>query len=373
MVISIQKVPGFLLEQSALNTGITPSVDATWTIFDGKKVKITKQQFEEIQNQGNTGVSLAIENTVQAIVLAYNQVLIQQEQLTTLNEVLILSRDRIEYQEIKKEFGQAGKFDLLQTQDAYLNDSTNILIQENNLATAFRNLNLAMGQDNLANTYNLIDGLNYEVKKYQLADLEQSLYTTNQNLQNLMIARKLANINTQFQESFKKPTISLGSGLSYDLVGTNGTQLIAFGEQPPFETDNKGTNKTFNFYFNVQANYNLFDGGQKNRNIENAKVDELIAQLNINELKRTLSSQLQNALANYNNELKLVTLTENLIENAKENLIIGEERFKGGLINSFDYRSIQLAFVNASQARLNAIFNLKKYGSRIDALNGRID
>ncbi len=362
--------PGFLLEQSALSGGVTPSIDAAWTIYDGKKVKITKRQLEEIENQTNLGISMATENTIQAIILAYNRALIQEEQLTTLREVLTLSRDRIDYQNIRKEFGQAGKFDLLQTQDAYLNDSTNILIQENNVATAYRDLNLAIGQDDLNKVYVLSDGLNYDPKTYQLADLEQSLFANNRNLQSLMVSRELANINTQFQESFNKPTISLGSGLIYDLTGTNGTQLLGIGDQPPFETDNNGTNKTFTFYFNIQANYNLFDGGNKKRNIENAKVDELVAQLNINELKRTLSNQLQNALANYNNQLRLVKLTENLIENAQQNLTIGEERFKGGLITSFDYRNIQLSFVNASQARLNAIFNLKNTEVELMRLTG---
>jgi len=366
------KSPGFLLEQSALTTGITPSIDATWTIYDGKKVKLTKRQLEEIETQSSMGISIATENTVQAIILAYNRALIQEQQLATLKEVLTLSRDRIEYQSIRKEFGQAGKFDLLQTQDAYLNDSTNILIQENNVSTAYRDLNLAMGEDDLNKVYQLTDGLNYEPKVYQLVELEKTLFANNQNLQSLMINRELANINTQFQETFKKPTINLGSGLVYDLAGTNGTQLIAFGDQPPFENENNGTNKTFNFYFNIQANYNLFDGGNKKRNIENAKVDELIAQLNINDLKRTLSNQLQNALANYNNQLRLVTLTENLIENAKANLTIGQERFKGGLITSFDYRSIQLAFVNASQARLNAIFNLKNTEVELMRLTGEL-
>ncbi|MEM1121078.1 MAG: TolC family protein, partial [Bacteroidota bacterium] len=365
------RTPGFLLEQSAINNGITPSLDATWTIYDGKKVKINKQQFEELQNQRATGISVAVENTVQSVVLAYNQVLIQAEQLETLREVLILSRDRVVYQEVRKEFGQAGKFDLLQTQDAYLNDSTNILIQENNLVTAYRNLNLAMGEDNLTKVYQLTNGLNYEPTAYQLADLKQSMFANNQNLQNLQVARELANINTQFQESFKQPTVSLGSGLSYDLTRTDGSQLLAFGpDQPPVENENKGTNKTFNFYFNVRATYNLFDGGNIKRNVENAKVEELISQLNINNLKRNLSNQLENALANYNNQLRLVNLTENLIENAKQNLAIGEERFKGGLINSFDYRSIQLAFVNASQSRLNAIFNLKNTEVELMRLTG---
>ena len=203
-------------------------------------MKINKQQLEEVENQTNLGISLATENTIQSIILAYNRALIQEEQLTTLREVLTLSRDRIEYQNVRKEFGQAGKFDLLQTQDAYLNDSTNILIQENNVATAYRDLNLAMGQDDLSKVYELSDGLNYEPKTYQLGELEQALFANNRNLQSLMVNRELANINTQFQESFKKPTISLGSGLVYDLTGTNGTQLIAFGDQPAVETDNSG-------------------------------------------------------------------------------------------------------------------------------------
>ena len=65
------------------------------------------------------------------------------------------------------------------------------------------------------------------------------------------------------------------------------------------------------------------------------------------------------SLATFNNQRQLVLLTQNLIENAEENLRIADERFKGGLITSFDYRTIQLNFINASQARLNAIFNLK--------------
>jgi outer membrane protein TolC len=54
-----------------------------------------------------------------------------------------------------------------------------------------------------------------------------------------------------------------------------------------------------------------------------------------------------------------VAITESLVENARRNLEIGEERFRGGLINSFDYRTIQLSYINASQSQLNAYFNLK--------------
>ena len=366
------KNPGFLIKQSILNGGITPSIDAVWTVFDGKKIKINKQQLEELQNQSAMDLELSIENTIQAVTLAYYQALIQEEQLKTLREVLALSKDRIAYQEVRKEFGQAGKFDLLQTQDAYLNDSTSILIQENNVTTAYRNLNLAMGIDDLSKKYSLIDGLAYEPTVYEYKALEKALFANNKSLQSLLINRELASINTLFQESFKYPTINLASGLIYDLAGSDGSQTIAFGEQAPFDNEIGGLGKTFNYYFNISANYNLFDAGAKRRNIENAKVQESIAQLNIAQLKRSLANQLQNTLANYNNQLNLVKLTENLIENARQNLTIAEERFRGGLINSFDYRNIQLAFVNASQARLNTIFNLKNTETELMQLTGKL-
>jgi len=365
------KAAGFLKEQSQFNTGITPAIDGTWVIYDGNRAKVTKQQLEQGVIQGETNVELAIENTVQAIILAYYQTLIQEEQLTTLQEVLDLSRDRIGLQEVRKEFGQAGTFEILQTTDAYLNDSTNILIQENNLASAYRNLNLTMGEDQVAKVYRLTDDLDAEPTSFQLEVLEEALYANNKSLQNLFLARDMAQMNTQLQEVTKRPTISLAGGLSYNLSGATGDGVINTGEfDAPIDLG--GSTKTFNFYLGATAAYNLYDGGNRKRTIENAEIEELMAQMNIDDLKRNLSSQLQNALANYNNQVRLLRLTESLIENAKRNLEIGQERFDGGLISSFDYRAIQLAFVNASQVRLNAIYNLKTTETELMRLTGQL-
>jgi len=59
-----------------------------------------------------------------------------------------------------------------------------------------------------------------------------------------------------------------------------------------------------------------------------------------------------------------------LVNNSRQNLGIAEERFRGGLINSFDYRVIQLNFINASQSKLTAIFNLKSTETQLIQLIG---
>ena len=55
------------------------------------------------------------------------------------------------------------------------------------------------------------------------------------------------------------------------------------------------------------------------------------------------------------------------LENASRNLEIAKDRFENGLISSFDYRTIQLGYLNASQSRLEARFNL--INSQIALLN----
>ena len=97
----------FIPQISSWSTGLIPSIEANWTLFDGYRVRFTKRQLEELENLSEGNAKLAIENTIQSIILAYYNVLIQQEQLKVLESVLGLSRDRIDYQNIRKEFGQS--------------------------------------------------------------------------------------------------------------------------------------------------------------------------------------------------------------------------------------------------------------------------
>ncbi len=356
----------FLPNLQAFSTGITPGADISWILFDGYRVRFTKQQLEKLEELSKGEAKVVVENSIQAVILAYQNALIQREQIGVLQDVLDLSRDRIRYEEIKKEYGQSGTFDLLQTQDAYLNDSTNYLIQKNSYEIALRNLNLAMGVNDLNRTYNLTDELSFEAPDYLMETLKSKMYASNHALQNALLNRDLANVNTKIVESANYPRVSLGAGANYNLNST--TVTGTFREGPKLDTTTSV--KTLNGFLNITASYNIFDGGVRKRQIENAKVQELIAGLGIDELKRNLSAQLENTLATYNNQKQLVELTQSLIENAAQNLEIADERFKGGVITSFDYRTIQLNYINASQARLNAIFNLKTTETELIRLTG---
>ena len=361
--------PGSVLRTSnTVNTGLTPGVEANWTIFNGHRVRYTKEQLEVQNRLGDGDIKIAVENTIQGIIQAYYNALVQQEQLDVVQEVLVLSRDRVEYQELRKEFGQASTFDILQTQDAYLNDSTNYILQANTFQTAIRNLNLSMGVDELNTPYRLSDTLTYDVRDYQIEDLRQQMQASNNQLQNQFINRELAALNTKVQEASLLPTVQVRSGLTYDVALSTGEQQFSF-EMEPRELPRVGA-KTFTGFLNFSASYPIFDAGVRRKRIENAKTEELIAQHSISDLKRNLNNRLSNTLATYNTQKRLVEVTTSLVANARRNLEIAEERFRGGLINSFDYRTIQVSYINASQQRLTALFNLKNTETELIQLIG---
>lgn len=352
-----QNPASFVRKSNLISSSLQPGAELNWTLYNGSRVHITKQQLEQLERLGQGNVQIAVENNIQNIILAYYQALVQQEQLRVREEVLKLSKERLDYTIARQEFGQAATFDVLQSQDAYINDSTSYLIQVNTLDNAFRSLNLSMGVDILSQRYQLTDRLEFVAQNYALDDLRTRMLASNRTLQNLFINRELAQLDTRLVESTKYPSLGLRAGGTYNINRNHfGASTLANGDER--DLGGVGT-RSLNTFVNFSAFYNIFDWGVRRKNIENARVQEIIAQLGIEDFKRNVSTELENTLATYNNQKQLVQVTNQLVENARRSLTIAEDRFEAGLVNIFDYRQVQLSYINATQSRLNAIFNLK--------------
>lgn len=358
----------FVRQSNLISSNIVPGVELNWVLYNGGRVRITKQQLEELERLSQGNVQVTVENTIEDIILAYYQALVQQEQLTVRIEVLLLSRQRVEYTIARQEFGQAASFDVLQSQDAYINDSTSYLIQLNTFENALRSLNLAMGVDDLSRRYALSDRLQFDAQNYVLDDLKTRLLANNRTLQNLFINREIAQLDTRLVETTRLPVVGFRTGAGYGLNNNLfGTSTLASGDAR--DLGGVRTNN-LNTFANITAAYNIFDWGVRNRNIQIARVRELTAQLDIEDYRRGISADLENTLATYNNQKQLVQVTNLLVTNAQRSIAIAEDRFRAGLINLFDYRTVQLSYVNAVQSRLNAIFNLKTTETTLTRLVG---
>jgi outer membrane protein TolC len=360
-------------ESSTFSYGIGPSANLNWTLFNGGRIEMNKERLATLATLGAGQLQVQVENTLADVLNAYYNTVVQQEQIGVRQRVLNLSRDRIRFQQVRAEFGQAGTFDELQARDAYLSDSSNLVVQRLNYDLALRNLLQVIGEDDLNQALTLTTPLDEVTEDYNRAALEDQLLTQNSQLKTLRINQTLADINTRLIEAEKKPTVNLTASAAYDYNLATGTQTFVFGDGNPDKRDLPGIGATtLSGQIGVGVNYLLFDGGARSVRAQSARLQEITAKLNVDAVAQQLRAALANSLDRYENQREIVAITRSLIANAEQNLGIAGERFKGGTINSFDYRAIQVNYINAEFQLFNALLGLKNTETEVLRLVGGI-
>ncbi|MDX1285811.1 MAG: TolC family protein, partial [Draconibacterium sp.] len=112
-----------------------------------------------------------------------------------------------------------------------------------------------------------------------------------------------------------------------------------------------------NFYGNFTLSFNLFSGGNRKRALQIAKIDEEVGLVEIDEMRHDLTNRLSNLYEFYLVRKELLNVANENLEAAQLNLQISQDKFDSGAINSFNFRDVQNIYLNASQRRLEAIYN----------------
>ncbi len=315
-----------------------------WTLFDGYSVRIGKQRFEELEQLSRNNTAIMVEGTIQSVVLAYYDVLLQKEKLQTWQEVMSLSEDRFRQAEERKNFGTYVTYDVLQAQNAYLTDRSGYLLQEVNYKNALRDLNYLMAEKNAVN-YNLTDSFKAIPVDYTIEDLQSMMFGNNKTLQNQYVNQRLLENSVALAKSEFQPTIDFRGGLTGSTTRTD------------FSKRGENWANSANFYGNFTLSFNLFSGGNRKRALQIAKIDEEVGLVKIEDIQHDLTNSLSNVYEFYLVRKELLDLANENLEAAKLNLQLSRERFDSGIINSFNYRDVQNIYLNAAQRKLEAIYN----------------
>ncbi len=360
--------PASFLQGLTISNDLTPSVSVNWTLFNGFRVNISREQLQLLEDRSLGNAQIVVENTIQAIILAYYTTVLENERLGVLEKVMALSRDRYRYLEIKEELGSAVTFDVLQEKNNYLTDSTNYVTQEINYLNARRNLNILMSVD-VAEEYGLTDGLDVVPADYALEDLYGKMVQNNANLRNQYLNQEIFRQDVRLAKTELYPRLDLGVGASYSISRQDLTNADLGGRQ----LDNLITKpKTLNYFANFTLSYILFDGGRIKRTIQNAYVNENIAQLQVEQLKLSLKNELVTVFDSYNVRKKILSITDLNLETGDLNIALATERFKNGTVNSFDFRTIQVSYLNIALENVQAKYNLIDAETELIRLTGGI-
>lgn len=334
-------------------------LNLNWTLFDGYSVRINKQRFAELEEMSKQNTAILVEGTIQSVVLAYYAVLLEKERIHVVRELMNLSEARFLKVEDRKEFGSAVTFDVLQAKNAYLSDKTNFLSQEVAYKNALRDLKFLMAVED-SELFELIADFEAKPVDYVLAELHQQLALNNKALRNQYINQSLMENAVAAAKSSYFPSLSLAAGAGFNKTGTD------------FELRGKSWEDAANMYGNLTLSYNLFSGGNRKRAVQIAIIDEESSLVKIDQMQHDLGNKLNNIYEYYLVRKELLSVADENMEAANLNLQIAQEKFDAGSINSFNFRDVQLIYLNAAQQKLQAIYNFIDTHSSLLRMTGTI-
>ncbi len=343
--------------ENALTNRLSGSIGLQWVLFDGFRVRSTKEQLSRLEDLALGNSAVVVESAIEDVIMAYYAVLLEQQRLKVLETAMKLSRDRYDYELARKELGGSVTYNVLQAQNVYLSDKAEFISQEAALRQAIRNLNFIMGEEP-GMQWTLTESFAAPEKEYQTAVLLDKMESSNSVLKNQYINLMLQKSKLKISQSERYPTLSMSAGVDDTYIRVN-----------PEKSDPSASG-SFNTYGNLTLSYNLFTGGNRKRAIEVAQINREIAEIEIQQMTHNLTNQLFSVYDQYEVNKLLLEVARESLEAAELNMQIAEDKYRSGVINSFNYRDIQLIYINAALTKLRAIYNLIGTNTSLTRLTG---
>ncbi len=347
--------PTAFLQQRILAQSVQWGGTVNWTLFDGMGMFANKRALELLAQQSAGATDLLVEQTVQAVLMAYDATVVQLALLETLEASMALSRERLAFVEKRREAGQAVEWDRLQALQGLVADSMAWLQQQQAWDTARRNVNRLMG-DAEEVLWLPAEGLKEPpaLPAESLAAGRDALLSNGTAIRNAVLGSMLAKTAVDQAQSRLYPVVGLTANF--------GDQRSHF-EADAFERDGR----TLNSSAQLTLNFNLFNGGATRRAIEQARIQQEMAGLGESQERQEALRQWEAARFRMETQAGMYRLAQQATAQAEQLVEIARDRLDLGMFNSLAFRDAQLALqraqvqeVVALQAGWSAFYELER-------------
>jgi outer membrane protein TolC len=341
-------------DKGAETTVYNYGVDASWTVFDGLTMFATQERLSLEENIGNEEARLQIESLLANLINGYYQIVGQQKANKVLKNTVEISQERIRIAETKRDLGSGSEYDLLQAR-ADFNEDRAALIRS---GTILKQAKILVNQ--ILNDSSFADfDVESTIEMRDIMDIQVLLDKSAKENTSLTIARlneRVANEEIKELRGDWFPQIAVNGGYGYNRTES----ASGFAD----------FSKTTGFNYGITARINLFDGFNKNRTSQNAKLRLKNQQLQLQELELNIDSELQQVYEQYQDALSLIELETENLEYIKQTQDIALERFRLGTISAVELRETQLSLLNAENRLIVAQVEAKTAETELLRLSG---
>ncbi|MFN1834538.1 TolC family protein [Balneola sp. MJW-20] len=339
-----------------VTTRLSYGVNASWTVFDGLTQYATLDRLSVNEDISENEARLQIELTLANIISTYYQIAGTQKAYAVLQNSVEISRERIRIAETRKDIGSGSEYDLLQARADYNADLAALTRAQTTLKRAKLSLKEILSDSS---------DQEYEVSRdiilrepLSLNSLLEDARQQNKdlNISRLNRSRAKAELNELKGDWF--PELILNGGYTFNRTEAS----IGF-------TD---FSETSGFNYGVTARLSLFEGFNRSREIQNARIELKNEELRTEQFLLQLDNQIRQIYIQYSDALSLIELEEENLQYAEQSLEIALERFRLGTINSVELREVQQTFLDAENRLIAAQIEAKTAEIELLRLSGRL-
>lgn len=338
-------------------------VQASYTVFDGLRNVAFWRRLKLLRDNSTLATAQAVERVVGGVVVAYYDIVRQQQTLRLQQGARALAAERSRLAQDREEVGAGTRLDYLQSRVDLNAAESAVLRQQGTLATALIALNELMGQApdaplTLADTLIAVDTL---LDRTSLMAEQLRLSPT------LLSARQSVSISEQQLGELRGgrlPTVSLTGGYTF-FQQNAGVLAQGFNTFPLYI-------QTLGPQLGVQISYPIFDGLNLRRQITNSRLDLSAARLRLEQAELTQRAALDRAWVSYRNSLELLRLERENQTVAERNVEVALDRFKIGASTGLELRTAQNALVEAQLRLVQALYSAKVAETDLVRLSGAL-
>ncbi|MDR1121491.1 MAG: TolC family protein [Dysgonamonadaceae bacterium] len=324
---------------------VSADLGLEWTIFDGLKIQTNYKRLRELQQIGALNTRLVIEDFISQLSAEYYNFVQQKIRLKNLQAAVSLSRERLRIVEERYNIGSMSRLDLQQAKVDFNADSSKLIKQFEVLQTSRIHLNEMMALDDVNKRLIIRDSVIIPNALLDLEILRDKTLTTNAGLLLSQKNQTLSSLDYQVIKSRNYPYLRLNAGYGY---GLNKYGVGTYKQQ-----------ENIGLTYGLTLGFTIFDGMNRRREQQNAKLQIQNRQLEYERLELGLKSDLSNIWIAYRNNLELLNLERQNLSTAKENYEIAIERYKLGDLSGIELREAQNSLLEAEERLLLAEYNTK--------------
>jgi len=342
---------------NAQNTSLTAAAMLNWPVFNGFSVKARHTQLGYLEQLGQVEAKFYIEQTVADVVTSYYQLVYEKRLLEQYTQAMNTSKMRLHIATEKRKIGASNAVEYGQALVAYQTDSMQTIAQHNAITSLEIELNRIINAD-------LEKPLSIENTSFELLPLsskeallekvkESSTALEQQKLQEL-----IAETDLRITEAQRYPTVSLFAGYQYNV-----TQA---------EVGFFSSNQNYGPIIGVNVRFNLYNGGNVNREVKNYKLQQQNTLLLKDQVHNNLNASVLTALNNYYGLKEQITIAESNVTAMNKVFNTAQAQLKQGAINGYDYRLTQQSLLDAQQTLARLEYNAKAIEITLHRLSSSI-